>query len=63
MDKALPRNSQTGYGQLAKMFITIEHMVYLDQTAYLFILTLSRQWYAKLVRGFAGHHFGQSRSF
>ena len=59
MDKGLKRISQACFGHLVKMLINIEpHGISISNFAYLFILTLSKNWYAKRLRGFAEHHFG-----
>ena len=44
-DKGLPRISLAGRGQ---MLITLEsHGIFRSNVAYLYILTLSKHWYAK----------------
>ena len=59
----LPSASPKGWGILVKMLIFLELIcMILLNIAYLYILTLSRLWYAKRYRGFTKYQSGWSWS-
>ena len=63
-DEASPSIILAGQSLFVKMLITLEPRgAFGSNFAYLCILTLSRHWYAKLLRGFTGHHFRGLTSF
>ena len=63
-DEASTSNILAGGALLVKILITLDRMVYfLSNFVYLFILTLSSNWYAKRRRDLTKHQFGWSSSF